>query len=655
MFANRLKRYKGLVALISSLILFIIVVVVLRTYIDSILVQRETFARAKTLNYVDLVNRIGVADEQFRDELHSHLLMFRDGGRLATPYGPAWDYPAVQTPSFLESLDVALQAYSRSDWPAFEQGFLEFDAFYGTLVQGRQSILLRVQYAVAVVIFLGFLGVLGLLFFRLGKADDEAEEVRAENDHILASTKEGVFLIDRDFQIGDQQSTAVNELFGHKAQISGNFLKFIKPLVAEESYNRTEKFLGLVFGGRAKPKLMSDLNPLQNVEMLVDRRIGDSVRRVLNFDFSRDEQSDTVEKLLVTVSDITKEALLREELETTQKIQDEKLNLLKGILHVEPTMLNDFIAKAQKSYREINDLLEQGSINPDDNSQKLEEIKRIAHRLKGDAGALRLELFQASIHHFEDTLNELQGQKVVGGQNLVKLVVQLKNMINELDLAGSLTSQYSLQAIQGDGQGADLNSQKSKAELTPADIFTDQLASLAQAVAEREGKRVNFSVSGAQHLAELPELSEPLREIAVQLVRNSVVHGIEKPQSRLEQGKPEYGKLHVSLNKTADQLSMEVIDDGQGLNYDKIKARGIEAGLIDESIPEQSDNTALLKLIFRHGFSSKPDVNEDGGRGVGLDAVRALVNSIGGRIIVGSQPNAQAKFVVNVPNIIEAG
>ncbi len=645
---QRLRRYKGLLALISSLVLFIIVVIFIRTYVDTLLVQRETFGRAKTLNYVEMFERFGTSDQQLRDDVYAHVLMFKQGGRLATPFGPAWDYPAVTTPSMIAPLDATIDAYAREDWPAFQARYAEFDQAYGELVQGRQRILLGAQYVSLGIMFLGFLGVLGLLFFRLGKADDEADAVRRENEHILASTKEGVFLIDAQYQIGEQQSKALKELFGQDKQVSGDFLDFIKPLITAEELERTKKFLNLVFGGRVKPKLMGDLNPLHNVELRVKRKAAGSIQRVLNFDFSRDEQADQVSELLVTVSDITNEAVLREELDAIQSVQEQRLNLLKGVLHVEPSELNQFFYKARTAYTQINSHLEEGDSDPAANASKLDKIARIAHALKGDASALRLDLFAATLHQFEDTIDELRKDNFIDGQRLVKLVVQLKNMIAELELASSLTNQFGTQALNAASGAEESRSVVMHEHVPLADGFKQKLQNLAQAVAEREDKQVEMSIRGVHHLEEFPELASSIYDCAVQLVRNAVVHGVELPAKRTANDKPETAKLLVSIDRTAKEIVLTVADDGQGLQYDKIRSKAVEKGFLSSEAAAKADDRELLKTIFVHGFSSSDVAGEDAGRGVGLDAVREIVDSLHGRISVGTAPGKYSRFVVKI-------
>ena len=648
---SRLRRYKGLVALISALILFIIAIVAARTYIDTTIVQRETFARATTLNLVDMLDRFGATDQQLRDDSYDFLLILRDGGWLATAYGPAWDYPPIRSSVMRADIEKAVKAYEEEDWATYQTAFADFDRTYGELIQGRQSILIGVQYVSAVIMFLGLLGVLGLLFFRLGKADDEAAEARRENENILAATKEGVFLIDSHYQIGEQKSKAVGNLFGQNIDVKGDFIELIRPMVGKEELTRTVKFLKLVFGGRVKPKLMGDLNPLHNVAINIDKRVGGSIRRVLNFDFSRDEQQNSVDELLVTVSDITNEAVLREELETIQSVQEQRLNLLKGVLHVEAGTLNDFFNRARDAYTQINRHLEEGESDEETNQAKLEKVARTAHRLKGDAAALRLDLFSSSLHQFENTIDSLRKQSSVDGQSLVKLVVQLKNMIAELELAASLTTQFGVTALQSSEANAtqgvpqsQSSGQSATQSNSKAEAFTHKLTDLVSAVADREAKHVNFSVSGARHIEEHPELAGGIYDISVQLVRNAVTHGIELPEVRAKNDKPEYGKLEVALSQRAGELSLTVLDDGQGLQYDEIRKKAIAAEILDAQ--EAVDERALLKVLFAHGFSSRDNPGEDAGRGIGLDAVKDIIDDLGGRISVGTSEGKFTRFTV---------
>ena len=645
MFKNRLRRYAGLITLITTLVAFIITIVVGGAYLELQVVQREGYARAKMVTFIDNVDRFGTSDPQLREDIFGHLKLFRDGGRLATPFGNrGWDYPPVEDPEIRAELIKVIAVYETGDWPVFEEAFAKFNRVQSATYIDLMKLFTITKYLSALVMFIGFLGIMAMLFFRLGRADDRALSVSRENEHILASTKEGMFLIDANYQIGEQRSSAIREIFGDNIQLGGNFLEFIEGYVSEKDYARARKFLDLLFGGRVKPRLMGDLNPLHNIEVTIERRLGGRMRKVLDFDFSRDEQADDgVTDLLVTISDITKEAVLREELESTKEIQNERLTLIRGLLHVEPEQLGSFFERGASSYEKINETLADIGGDHESSIENLSQISRLVHRLKGDAAALKLQLFETSLHRFEDGIDEVRKLNSIDGESLLPLVVQLKNMIAELELARSMTSHFgaaSAAVLEADGASPGESS-------SSTDDFTSKLESLADTVASREGKQVVLKVEGVELLDDQPSLKRELYDIAVQLVRNSVVHGIESPSLRGATGKEESGTIDVQLSQEGSKLRLSIKDDGQGIRFDKIKQKALAQGFLNPE--DEVDTKTLYGFLFKPGFSSADSVSEDAGRGVGLDAVRDQVTSLGGRVAARTSLNKYTEFVVDLP------
>ena len=647
MFKNRLRRYAGLIVLMSTLIISNLVVVVGGAVLQFQVVQREGYARSKMLNYIDMVNRFGMDDQTLRDDIHEHLRMFRDGDTLKTPFGQLqWEYPPIEEPEIRAELDKAIAAYESGDWPAFEQASGDFDDAQSVVYVDLMTTITISRYIAALVMFAAFVWMMILLFFRLGRSDDRALAVSRENEHILASTKEGMFLIDENYRIGEQRSSAVKEIFGDNIELDGNFLDFIRKYIAEEDFEHTQKFLGLLFGGRVKPRLMGDLNPLRSVEVIIEKRLGGRMRKVLSFDFSLDEQADEgVTDLLVTISDITKEAVLREELESTKEIQNERLALIRGLLHIEPAQLRDFFERGTVAYEKVNDLLTDVSGDHEGYLDSLTQIARIIHRLKGDAAAMRLQLFETSLHRFEDSIDEIRKLNSIDGESLLTLVVQLKNMIAELELAKSMTSHFgsAAAAVVAEPQG------QAATDTPPTDEFSAKLGSLAGTVASRAGKQVKLNVEGVELLDDRPTLKQDLYDIAVQLVRNSVVHGIEKPNLRGATGKDATGIVNVVLRREGDKLRLSVKDDGQGIQFDKIKQKALEQGFLKAEDEAGVDAKTLYGFLFMAGFSSADSVSEDAGRGVGLDAVRDQITALGGRISARTSVNKYTEFVVDLP------
>jgi len=160
---------------------------------------------------------------------------------------------------------------------------------------------------------------------------------------------------------------------------------------------------------------------------------------------------------------------------------------------------------------------------------------------------------------------------------------------------------------------------------------TDNLPRTARQVAEKLGKRVEVEIVGAELELDrsiLDRLSEPL----LHLVRNAVDHGLEMPADRLVAGKPEVGKLRIEARRQKDSILIEVGDDGRGLDIDSVRQRAIEAGLLHADLAEDLPAEEVVAFVFHPGLSTAKSVSEVSGRGVGMDAVKATVESLGGGV-----------------------
>lgn len=142
-------------------------------------------------------------------------------------------------------------------------------------------------------------------------------------------------------------------------------------------------------------------------------------------------------------------------------------------------------------------------------------------------------------------------------------------------------------------------------------------------------------------------VQERLFEPLVHVVRNSVSHGIESSEVRLQQGKSGQGTITLKASATASMLVIEVADDGAGLNYDAIRKRGLERGLVHPGNPVTEDQ--LAKLIFHPGFSTRDTASQVSGRGVGMDVVATTIDRMQGRIDIDSRPGQGTTFRIRIP------
>ena len=144
-------------------------------------------------------------------------------------------------------------------------------------------------------------------------------------------------------------------------------------------------------------------------------------------------------------------------------------------------------------------------------------------------------------------------------------------------------------------------------------------------------------------------LVEALADPLVHLVRNSVDHGIEMPDVRAKAGKERTGKVILSASQEGDHILLSIIDDGGGMDADKLRGIAVTRGLMDSDAASRLTNKECYNLIFAPGFSTKTEISEISGRGVGMDVVKTAINQLNGSIDIDSSMGEGTKIVIKVP------
>jgi chemotaxis protein histidine kinase CheA len=184
--------------------------------------------------------------------------------------------------------------------------------------------------------------------------------------------------------------------------------------------------------------------------------------------------------------------------------------------------------------------------------------------------------------------------------------------------------------------------------LMPVEPALLELATYARNLATRQGKRVRTFVRGGDVQIErslLDALGEPLLHI----VRNAVDHGIESSPERSSKGE---GHIQISAEAVGANILVTIADDGRGIDTNRLRATAVERGLLDAEAAAALQERDALELVFRHGFSTRAEVTDLSGRGVGLDIVRKSVESAGGTVAVTSEPGAGTRFSLTLPATI---
>ncbi len=183
---------------------------------------------------------------------------------------------------------------------------------------------------------------------------------------------------------------------------------------------------------------------------------------------------------------------------------------------------------------------------------------------------------------------------------------------------------------------------------TPLLRVMETLPRTARLLAEQLGKRVEVELVGAEldlDRSILDRLNEPLLHV----VRNAVDHGIESPAERIAAGKDEVGHITIAARREKDSIVIEVQDDGAGIDVERVRAGAIEAGMLHPDLADDLPPEEIVALIFRPGVSTAESVSEVSGRGVGMDAVKATIESLGGVVELKSERGVGMTTRVVVP------
>jgi chemotaxis family two-component system sensor histidine kinase/response regulator PixL len=230
-------------------------------------------------------------------------------------------------------------------------------------------------------------------------------------------------------------------------------------------------------------------------------------------------------------------------------------------------------------------------------------------------------------------------------QGLIEQMIQLEEAVDDIGLFAKQSG------LMVEGQRQMLNNIRDElmwARMLPLGEVLNRFPRVLRDLSVKYKKPVNLQLNGTNVLVDRAAL-EKLYDPLVHLLRNAFDHGIELPEVRKKQGKPEEGTIEVKAYHQGNQTIIEIIDDGGGLNMEKIGNKAVERGLL---APEQlavTNKENLLNLIFEPGFSTAAQVTDISGRGVGLDIVRSQLRSLKGSISVDSTPNQGTTFTLRLP------
>jgi two-component system chemotaxis sensor kinase CheA len=234
-----------------------------------------------------------------------------------------------------------------------------------------------------------------------------------------------------------------------------------------------------------------------------------------------------------------------------------------------------------------------------------------------------------------DNLMNLVGELIIERDRVVTTFSSKTSRSNEFSRLQRISSelQYSIMDVR----------------LVQVSVLFNKFHRIVRDTASTENKNVKLVLEGTENEIDR-NILQIISDSLVHLVRNGISHGIETPEERKKNGKPEYGTLILSAKSEKDAVIIDIIDDGKGIDANIIKKKAIEKGLMPSEIIEKMTEQEIIQFIFEPGFSSADKVTSVSGRGVGMDVVKQAIDSIGGKIEIETEVGKGTKFSLILPS-----
>lgn len=264
----------------------------------------------------------------------------------------------------------------------------------------------------------------------------------------------------------------------------------------------------------------------------------------------------------------------------------------------------------------------------------------------GSSESLRVEINKL------DKLMNLSGELIVAKVRLNELVKTLtlktEAQVRTDESVATLVKELNRVDQNISIASSNLQEEVMNVRMLPVLYLFNQFPRAMRDLAQKSGKDINVEIKGEEtHLdkAIIDEMKDPI----MHLLRNAVDHGIEGPDERKRAGKPAAGTVLLNAYQVGSQVVIEVSDDGKGIDVDKVKARALEKDIIAKDKLDMMVDDQIFQLLFIPGFSTKDEVTETSGRGVGLDVVREQMLKLKGTVEVVSSRGRGARFIMKMP------
>lgn len=539
-----------------------------------------------------------------------------------------------------------LTDYTRMYNSALQAETTSFAGRQNEMIQSSIARLRNMQIFGVGIAFLLFVAIVFGALQRLMRTDKQLAVAQRQTDDIMKTVNEGLFLIDKDLVIADQYSGKLEQILNQKNIAGRTLYDILKGMISQKDMDTTKLFVEQLYNVWVVEELIQDLNPLKQVMLSYIDENGVGITQFLEFNFLRvmDEAGESVESVFVSVIDVTKEIRLQAQMQKDKEQHDRQIEMISYLLNTDSRQLEHFMSETKVRLERMNDILKDST--KVDLRAKAEQLYRETHSLKGDASAVNLGALIGLAEKQEEKLKQLLNQMSLKGDDFLPFTVGLDEMVSMVAFIDNLVQRLHLRA--GGSVGSIANDEVHVQE-NDGGYWQEFFEKYAHDIASRQGKEVSVKVKGFDGLGIDDEAMSVYKDITVQLLKNAIVHGIEFPTERTAKGKSRVGRVELSLQAQGDSYSLQVKDDGAGIDWDRLREKAVETGTYSQEQAANLQPKDLLKLMFKSGLSTAQTQDEDAGRGVGMDIVKQLAGEAGGKIGVNSRSNQFTRIHITFP------
>lgn len=439
------------------------------------------------------------------------------------------------------------------------------------------------------------------------------ENIYKQSQVVFENVQQGIFLLDKQFKISRLYSKAMVSIFDTDKIAGENFASFMRPLIIPRELEALEMFMRHLFNPDMDEEVVNQLNPVERVKIFTDKD-GVVSTKYIRVSFTRIERKGVIRNIMVTVSDETKSILLQQHLEEAESQKKQETEQVLSILKIDPSVMRGFLFNSKKTLNMISARYEK---NDGENYRELLDYTfETIHNLKGNSAVIGLELMSSKFHSIEESIGKLK-ERSVRGKDFLSILYEIdeadRMMVDMSEMLRKVANIY--RKLPSEGQ------------VVSNIMVINTLEKGVENICKETKKTAGFKFLNETNVVIPEEYINPFKDMMIQLIRNTIVHGIEEPSVRKERGKTKKGHITVELDQepTSGEYLIHYYDDGEGLNLEKIRKNAVDRNLITEFQSKKLSRRETEELIFERGFSTTDKADQNSGRGQGMNLIQTIV------------------------------